>query len=64
MKRGEILIHSIAFALRQVKVHGRKGILTPEQRMEIAREAINYLTQYEDYWKLDEEIPMKPGPRV
>lgn len=64
MKRGEILIHSIAFALRQVKIHGRKGILTPDQRLEIARGATNYLTLYDDYWKLDEEVPLKPGPSV
>ena len=71
MKRGEVLKFAIAFALRKVKIHGRKGVITEDQRFEIAEHVVRNLTNDAgDPWKLKEEmpeyelVPMNPGMRA
>ena len=53
--------HSIAFALRTVKLHlGRRFVpvrLTEQQRYEIGDQVVNDLKNYGDPWKLDDNVP-------
>lgn len=56
--RGEVLKSAIAYALRKVKIHGRKGVITEDQRYEIAEYAVRNLTNNAgDPWKLRDEMP-------
>ncbi len=58
IKRGEILKFSIAFALRKVKIYGRKGVITEAQRYEIAEYAVEALKHNgNDPWQLNEDMP-------
>lgn len=56
MTRGELLYHSLMFALGGMKIHGRKGVLTDADKDQIARTVIERLRQYGDRWRLDEEV--------
>jgi hypothetical protein len=56
MTRGDLLYHSLLFALGRMKIQGRKGVLTEADRDQIARTVIERLRQYGDRWKLDEEV--------
>jgi hypothetical protein len=49
---------AIAYALRDLKIQGRKGALTEADRYAIADAAITRLTECGDRWNLDEEIPL------
>ena len=63
-KRGEMLRFAVAFALRRLKIHGRKGAMTEAQRYEAGDLVVRELKQYGDPWKLDEDIPERSsGPR-
>jgi hypothetical protein len=59
--RGYMLRHSLAFALRTVKLQlGRRFLpvrLTEEQRFDIAGQVVRDLKNYNDPWKLDENVP-------
>ena len=63
-KRGEMLRFAVAFALRKLKIHGRKGAMTEAQRYEAGDLVVRELKQYGDPWKLDDDVPEhSPGPR-
>jgi hypothetical protein len=49
---------AIAYALRDLKIHGRKGVLSEADRYAIADAVITRLTQCGDRWNLQEEIPL------
>jgi hypothetical protein len=49
---------AIAYALRDLKIQGRKGVLTEVDRYAIADAVIIRLTQSGDCWNLREEIPL------
>jgi hypothetical protein len=62
-KRGEILKSAVAFALRKLKIHGRKGAMTEEQRYEAGDVVVYELKRYGDPWRLEEDMPENhPGP--
>lgn len=56
MTRGDLLYHSLMFALGRMKIQGRKGVLTESDRQQIARTVIERLCLYGDHWRLDEEV--------
>jgi len=63
-KRGEMLRFAVAFALRRLKIHGRKGAMTEAQRYEAGDLVVRELKRYGDPWKLDQDIPERSnGPR-
>ena len=63
-KRGEMLRFAVAFALRKLKIHGRKGVMTDAQRYEAGDLVVRELKQYGDPWRLDENVPEHTnGPR-
>jgi hypothetical protein len=49
---------AIAYALRDLKIQGRKGALSEADRYMIADAVITRLTQSGDSWNLHEEIPL------
>jgi len=58
--RGGMLRFAVAFALRTLKIHGRKGVPTEEQCYAIGDHVISELRRHGDPWKLDREIPDPP----
>lgn len=63
-KRGKMLSFAVAFALRKLNIHGRKGAMTEAQRYEAGDLVVRELRRYGDPWKLDEDIPERTnGPR-
>jgi hypothetical protein len=62
--RAEMLKFAVAFALMKMKIHGRKGALTEEQRYEIGDHVVYELKRNGDPWRLNENVPDNhPGPR-
>jgi hypothetical protein len=59
-KRGKILRDAVAFTLIKLKIHGRKGTLTDQQRHEIGDHVVSELKRYGDPWKLAEDMPEYP----
>jgi len=55
--RAEQLREAIAYALRALKIHGRRGALTEDDRYAIADHAVAELRKNGDPWRLDEELP-------
>jgi len=63
--RGEMLRFAVAMALRKLKIHGRKGVMTEAQRYEAGDLVVRELKERNDPWKLDENMPDNhPGPRI
>jgi len=63
--RGEMLRFAVAFALRTLKIHGRKGVMTEQQRYEAGDLVVAQLKRHGDPWQLDENMPENlPGPRI
>ena len=63
--RGEMLRFAVAFALRTLKIHGRKGVMTEQQRYEAGDLVVAQLKRHGDPWRLDETMPENlPGPRI
>ena len=58
--RAGMLRFAVAFALRKLKIHGRKGVLTEEQRYAIGDHVVSELRRHGDPRKLDREIPNPP----
>ena len=58
--RADQLRYALLFALGRVKVQGRKGVITQEQRDEIADQVIRQLGQHGDLWRLGEPVPEPP----
>jgi hypothetical protein len=56
--KGELLRHSIAFALRSVRLHGRA--LTEEARERIAAETVREMRKHGEWRELDD--PVSAGP--
>ena len=60
--RGELLRFAVAFALRKLKIHGRKGVMTEEQRYDAGDLVVAELQRYGDPWRLKEVLPdPEPG---
>jgi len=58
--KGELLRHSIAFALRSVRLYGRRLDLTEGERLRVAAETIRELRQHGEWRELDD--PVDGGP--
>jgi hypothetical protein len=48
---------AILFALRGLKIQGRKGVLTETDKEAIATHVVSKLRENGDQWQLDEELP-------
>jgi hypothetical protein len=59
MTRGELLTHSISYALIRAKkvVKGLSQSLTQDERQAVAQRAVDELRRNGDQWRLDEELP-------
>jgi hypothetical protein len=59
MTRGDLLAHSISYALIRARkvVRGLSLSLTQEERQAVAQRAVDELRRHGDQWKLDEELP-------
>jgi hypothetical protein len=57
--RGELLVHSLSYALIRARkiVKGLSLALTKEERSAVAQAAVNELRRHGDQWMLDEELP-------
>jgi hypothetical protein len=58
MTRGELLAHSISFALRKAQkvVRGLWKGLSEQERWDVACKTVEQLKEHGDRWKLDEEL--------
>jgi hypothetical protein len=63
MTRGELLTHSISYALIRAKkvVKGLSQSLTQDERQAVAQRAVDELRRNGDQWRLDEELPNEVG---
>jgi hypothetical protein len=59
--KGELLRHAIAFALRSVRLSGRRLGLTEEERLRVAAEAVREMRKYGEWRELDEPVSARPG---
>jgi hypothetical protein len=59
MTRGDLLAHSISFALIRARkiVKGLSLSLTQDERQAVAQRAVDELRRHGDHWRLDEELP-------
>jgi hypothetical protein len=59
MTRGELLKHSISYALIPARkvIRGLSLTLSKEERQAVAQRAVDELRRHGDQWKLDEELP-------
>jgi len=57
--RGELLVHSISYALIRARkvIRGLSLGLTHEERQAVASAAVDELRRHGDRWGLDEELP-------
>jgi hypothetical protein len=62
LTKGELLQHSIAFALRSVRLYGRRLGLTEEARVRVAAEAIRELRKHGEWRELDDPVDGGPAP--
>jgi hypothetical protein len=60
--KGELLQHSIAFALRSVRLYGRRLGLTEEARLRVAADTIRKMRKHGEWRELDD--PLSDGPAV
>ncbi len=58
MTRGELLKHSISYALIRARkvVKGLSLTLSKDERSAVAQRAVEELRRHGDQWKLDEEV--------
>lgn len=62
--RADKLRLSVAYALRRLRIDGRRGrLLTEQERFAIADQVVATLRLYGDQWRLDEEIQVQVGHR-
>jgi hypothetical protein len=63
MTRGDLLTHSISYALIRAKkiVRGLSYGLTEDERWAVAKATVDELRRHGDQWKLDEELPQQTG---
>ena len=54
--RGDRLTHTIAYALRRVRLPGRRA-LSEAERFQIAETVVAKLLENGDPWRLQEELP-------
>ena len=54
--KGELLRHAIAFALRSVRLSGRRLGLTEDDRMRLADDTIRELRRYGEWRELDDAV--------
>ena len=59
--KGELLRHSIAFALRSVRLAGRRLGLTEEDRMRVADETLRELRRHGEWRELDDFVDGGPS---
>ena len=55
--RGEQLAYAAAYALRRVRIPGRRGGLSEAERYQIADTLVKKLKENGDPWRLGEELP-------
>jgi hypothetical protein len=60
--KGELLRHAITFALRSVRLSGRRLGLTEDDRMRVADDTLRELRRYGEWRELDDEV--NGGPAV
>jgi len=60
--KGELLRHAIAFALRNVRLSGRRFDLTEDDRMRVADDSLRKLRRYGEWRELDDTVD--GGPTV
>jgi hypothetical protein len=66
--KGELLRHAIAFALRRVRLSGRRLGLTEDDRMRVADDTLRELRRYEngESWTrplmVGRRLQTRPGP--
>ena len=60
--KGELLRHAIAFALRSVRLSGRRLGLTEDDRMRVADDTLRELRRYGEWRELDDAV--SGGPTV
>jgi hypothetical protein len=60
--KGELLRHAIAFALRSVRLCGRRLGLTEDDRMRVADDTLRELRRYGEWRELDDTVD--GGPTV
>jgi hypothetical protein len=65
--KGELLRHAIAFALRSVRLSGRRLGLTEDDRMRVADDTLRELRRHGEWRELDETVNVcredRRGPR-
>jgi len=54
--KGELLKHSLAYALRSVRLYGRRLGLTEEARLLVAAETIRELRKHGEWRELDDPV--------
>ena len=59
--KGELLRHAIAFALRSVRLSGRRIGLTEDDRMRVADDALRELRRYGEWRELDDIVDGGPS---
>jgi hypothetical protein len=55
--RGDQLAHAVAYALRRVRIPGRRGSLSEAERYRVADTLVAKLKENGDPWRLSEELP-------
>jgi hypothetical protein len=58
--KGELLRHAIAFALRRVRLSGRRLGLTEEERLRVADDTLRELRRHGEWRELDDAIDGGP----
>src|SRR6476620_10164260 len=58
--KGELLRHAIAFALRSVRLSGRRLGLTEDDRMRVADDALRELRRHGEWRELDDTVDSGP----
>jgi hypothetical protein len=59
--KGDLLRHSIAFALRSVRLAGRRLGLTEEDRMRVADDTLRELRKHGEWGELDDVVDGGPS---
>jgi hypothetical protein len=58
--KGELLQHAIAFALRSVRLSGRRLRLTEDDRMRVADDTLRELRRHGEWPELDDAVDGGP----
>jgi hypothetical protein len=61
LTKGELLQHSIAFALRSVRLYGRRLGLTEEARLRVAAETVREMRKHGEWRELDDRVAGGPA---